>query len=119
LAQHGFDLLLQPGRGSITPDASVSVLPQNLPSLFSWLSLVDIAIGEVNKMVTAKLFASGRSQAVQLPEAFRLEGGEVMVKRFGNGVLLLPAKDVHGVLVEALEEFEPEFKLERDQPVKK
>ncbi len=67
-------------------------------------------------MDTAKLFASGRSQAVRLPKAFRFEGGEVMVKRFGNGVLLLPTKDPYRVLAEALEEFEPGFKLERDQP---
>ena len=71
---------------------------------------------EVHKMDTAKLFAAGRSQAVRLPKAFRFEGGEVMVKRFGNGVLLLPAKDPYRVLADALEEFEPGFKLERDQP---
>jgi len=67
-------------------------------------------------MDTAKLFASGRSQAVRLPKAFRFEGGEVMVKRFGNGVLLLPTKDPYRVLADALEEFEPGFKLEREQP---
>lgn len=67
-------------------------------------------------MDTAKLFASGRSQAVRLPKAFRFEGCEVMVKRFGNGVLLLPTKDPYGVLAEALEEFEPGFIIERDQP---
>lgn len=66
-------------------------------------------------MDTAKLFASGRSQAVRLPKAFRFEGGEVMLKRFGNGVLL-PTKDPYRVMADALNEFEPGFKLERDQP---
>lgn len=40
-------------------------------------------------MDTAKLFENGRSQAVRLPKAYRFEGREVLVKRVGNGVLLL------------------------------
>ena len=39
---------------------------------------------------TAKLFKSGRSQAVRLPKEFRFEGKEVRVSRHGNGVLLEP-----------------------------
>jgi antitoxin VapB len=39
---------------------------------------------------TAKLFQTGRSQAVRLPKAFRFEGDEVYIKRVGNGVLLIP-----------------------------
>jgi antitoxin VapB len=41
-------------------------------------------------MDTAKLFQTGRSQAVRLPKAFRFEGEEVYIKRVGNGVLLIP-----------------------------
>ena len=41
-------------------------------------------------MTTAKLFQTGRSQAVRLPKAFRFEGQEVIIKRVSNGVLLLP-----------------------------
>ena len=41
-------------------------------------------------MTTAKLFLTGRSQAVRLPKAFRFEGQEVIIKRVSNGVLLLP-----------------------------
>jgi antitoxin VapB len=67
-------------------------------------------------MDTAKLFASGRSQAVRLPKAYRFEGDEVIVKRFGNGVLLLPKTDPWRLLEEALDEFEPDFRLERSQP---
>jgi hypothetical protein len=37
---------------------------------------------------TARLFQSGRSQAVRLPKAYRFSGTEVVVKHFGNGVLL-------------------------------
>ena len=67
-------------------------------------------------MDTAKLFSSGRSQAVRLPKAYRFEGDEVIVKRFGNGVLLLPKTDPWSVMEEALGEFEPGFRLERSQP---
>lgn len=42
-------------------------------------------------MTTAKLFQTGRSQAVRLPKAFRFEGEEVFIKRVSNGVLLIPA----------------------------
>jgi antitoxin VapB len=66
-------------------------------------------------MDTAKLFSSGRSQAVRLPKEYRFEGTEVFVKHFGNGVLLLPKTDGWRLLEEALDEFEPGFRLERSQ----
>ena len=33
----------------------------------------------------AKVFMSGRSQAVRLPKELRFEGTEVIARRFGNG----------------------------------
>ena len=68
-------------------------------------------------METAKLFSSGRSQAVRLPKAYRFEGTEVVVKRFGSGVLLLPVAAPWLTMFQALEEFEPGFQIEREQPV--
>ncbi|WJI14236.1 type II toxin-antitoxin system VapB family antitoxin [Pseudoxanthomonas winnipegensis] len=65
---------------------------------------------------TAKLFQSGRSQAVRLPKALRFEGDQVIARRFGNGVLLLPVEAPWQLMREALEEFEPGFALQRDQP---
>jgi antitoxin VapB len=50
--------------------------------------------------IRAKLFSSGRSQAVRLPKALRFEGEEVIAK---------PVR-------EALDEFEPGFELQREQP---
>jgi len=44
-------------------------------------------------MDTARIFQSGRSQAVRLPKEYRFAGTEVVVKHFGNGVLLLPVDD--------------------------
>jgi antitoxin VapB len=41
-------------------------------------------------MTTAKIFKSGRSQAVRLPKEFRFEGKEVRVRRVSEGVLLEP-----------------------------
>jgi antitoxin VapB len=43
-------------------------------------------------MTTAKLFKTGRSQAVRLPKEFRFEGKEVRIRRVGQGVLLEPMK---------------------------
>lgn len=65
---------------------------------------------------SAKLFMSGRSQAVRLPKSLRFEGDEVIAKRFGNGVLLLPVEAPWQVMQEALDEFEPGFELQREQP---
>lgn len=39
---------------------------------------------------TAKIFRSGRSQAVRLPKDFRFEGNEVRIRRHGNSVILEP-----------------------------
>jgi antitoxin VapB len=41
-------------------------------------------------MQTAKLFWSGRSQAVRLPKEFRFDGKEVRIRRRGNAVILEP-----------------------------
>lgn len=64
----------------------------------------------------AKLFMSGRSQAVRLPKSLRFSGTEVIAKRFGSGVLLLPREAPWQLMQEALGEFEPGFTLEREQP---
>ncbi len=44
-------------------------------------------------METAKLFWSGRSQAVRLPKQFRFDGKEVSIRRRGNAVILEPVAD--------------------------
>lgn len=67
-------------------------------------------------MDTARIFQSGRSQAVRLPKEYRFEGAEVAVRHFGNGVLLLPLDDPWATLEAALAEFEPGFEMTRMQP---
>ena len=66
-------------------------------------------------MEYAKVFQTGRSQAVRLPKAYRFNGTEVVIKAFGNGVLLLPQENPWLVMEQALTEFEPDMLLERHQ----
>ena len=42
---------------------------------------------------TAKVFTTGRSQAVRLPKAFRFDTDEVSIEKVGNAVILRPLKD--------------------------
>lgn len=44
-------------------------------------------------MQTARLFWSGRSQAVRLPKDFRFQGEAVRIRRHGNAVILEPVAD--------------------------
>ncbi|MBI2383736.1 MAG: antitoxin [Gammaproteobacteria bacterium] len=44
-------------------------------------------------METAKLFWSGRSQAVRLPKNYRFDGKEVRIRRRGNAVILEPVPE--------------------------
>jgi antitoxin VapB len=41
-------------------------------------------------MDKARIFWSGRSQAVRLPKAYRFEGEEVRIRRHGDAVILEP-----------------------------
>jgi antitoxin VapB len=67
-------------------------------------------------MDTAKLFKTGRSQAVRLPKEYRFEGSEVYIKRVGNAVVLIPKTRDWSALLASLEMFEPGFRIEREQP---
>ena len=64
----------------------------------------------------AKIFMSGRSQAVRLPKQYRFEGDEVLIKRVGDAVVLLPRTRSWDTLFDSLGQFEPGLKLEREQP---
>jgi antitoxin VapB len=44
-------------------------------------------------MERAKIFWSGRSQAVRLPKEFRFDGEEVRIRRHGSAVILEPVTD--------------------------
>src|SRR5262249_38288209 len=65
---------------------------------------------------TAKLFKNGDSQAVRLPREFRFAGSEVLIKRTGNAVVLLPKTKSWETLISSLDQFSDDFMDERDQP---
>jgi antitoxin VapB len=72
---------------------------------------------QAESIAKAKLFQSGRSQAVRLPKEFRFEGTEVFVRRMGDEVVLSThPKASMRVLIDALDEFEPGVQVERHQP---
>jgi antitoxin VapB len=67
-------------------------------------------------MDTAKLFENGRSQAVRLPNAYRMKGKEVSITKVGDAVILLPRRKKWDSLFESLKEFSDDFMNERVQP---
>jgi antitoxin VapB len=67
-------------------------------------------------MKTAKLFQNGQSQAVRLPKEFRFEGDEVIIKRSGNAVVLIPANHSWDALTNSLGKFSADFMNDRNQP---
>jgi antitoxin VapB len=105
-------------RNDAHPDSSLRTQRGN-PSKFAFMRLI-VIIGNHQlggtAMDTARIFQSGRSQAVRLPKEYRFEGDEVVVRHFGNGVLLLPLNEPWAMLDAALDAFEPGFQISRDQP---
>jgi len=65
---------------------------------------------------TAKLFKNGDSQAVRLPKEFRFGGDEVLIKRVGNAVVLLPKAKSWDTLEQSLDKFPADFMGVREQP---
>ena len=47
----------------------------------------------IMKTVKARVFWTGRSQAVSIPKEFRFESDTVLVRREGQAVILEPASD--------------------------
>jgi antitoxin VapB len=66
-------------------------------------------------MRTAKLFRNGQSQAVRLPKEFRFENDYVFIKKSGNAVILIPAKNSWDSLLGSLDMFSADFMTERRQ----
>ena len=67
---------------------------------------------------TAKIFTTGRSQAVRLPKAFRFGTKEVTIERQGDAVILRPKFDDEAwaqQLSAAVHAFDPDFKIQRAQ----
>ena len=69
-------------------------------------------------MNTAKIFKTGRSQAVRIPKEFRFKGDEVGINRVGDLIVLYPRKKGWDVLAKALDSFTDDFLADRNQPRK-
>lgn len=67
-------------------------------------------------MDTAKVFRSGRSQAVRLPKDYRFEVDEVLIHRIGDMVILFPGGRGWDVLARGIEQFTDDCLAERRQP---
>lgn len=69
----------------------------------------------------ARVFMTGRSQAVRLPKEYRVPGDSVFVKRFGTGILLIPkTADRWSAAFAAMDEFNAhDFEVIRDQEQQK
>ncbi len=67
-------------------------------------------------MQTTRVFINGNSQAVRLPIDFRFEGGEVVIKKVGDMVILFPKKYKGARFKEMLDAFDADFQIERSPP---
>jgi antitoxin VapB len=67
-------------------------------------------------MAVAKVFRTGRSQAIRLPKEFRVDTDEVHLKRTSEGFLVI-TKDPWDVFFEGVQELSDQFLAgERIQP---
>ena len=69
-------------------------------------------------MDTAKVFTTGRSQAVRLPKKYRFKAKEVLINKVDDMVILFPRKKGWDLLAAALDRFTEDFMAERRQPNK-
>lgn len=69
-------------------------------------------------MNMAKIFKTGRSQAVRLPKEYRFTTDEVMVAKCDEMVILYPKKAGWELLGRSLSRFTEDFMADRTQPAK-
>ena len=81
-----------------------------------YILIIYTVLTEVVIVKTAKLFKNGDSQAVRLPKEFRFAGAEVLIKRVGSAVVLLPKAKSWDTLVQSLDKFPADFMSDREQP---
>ena len=67
-------------------------------------------------MDKAKIFTSGRSQAVRLPKKYRFKARGVLVNKINDMVILFPRKEGWRLLERGIEHFTEDFLARRAQP---
>ena len=60
-------------------------------------------------MDTAKIFETGRSQAIRLPKRFRFTGDEVFIQKLGDVVMLIPKEKLWDTFLNGLNGFSEDF----------
>ncbi len=60
-------------------------------------------------MEVAKIFETGRSQAVRLPKKFHFADNEVLIHRLGDAVMLVPKDAAWTTFLEGLHGFTDDF----------
>jgi antitoxin VapB len=70
-------------------------------------------------MKTAEVTTNGLMQSISLPQEYQVDGNQVLVKRVGRALLLIP-KDVDPwqMFTQSLLEFTDDFMEERLQPMR-
>jgi antitoxin VapB len=68
-------------------------------------------------MATAKIFWSGRSQAVRIPKEYRFTTEEVRIRRHGNAIILEPIAADWAWLEEVMGAVDEDFAAAVDEPV--
>lgn len=67
-------------------------------------------------METARIFANGGSQALRLPKEFQFHGKDVLIRKVGSAVILVPQNKSWEVFLEGLNNFSEDFMKDgRDQ----
>ncbi|MDO4987181.1 MAG: AbrB/MazE/SpoVT family DNA-binding domain-containing protein [Candidatus Saccharibacteria bacterium] len=68
-------------------------------------------------MVTAKVFQSGNSQAIRIPNEFHTTQKEFCIRKFGEGIFLIPVDDPWMLIRNSLGGASGESDFERNQPL--
>ncbi len=66
-------------------------------------------------MEKTKIFKSGNSQAIRLPKKYRINGDEVFIKKYGDGLLILPKSSSWNSMLESINNFSEDYLEDRVQ----
>lgn len=70
-------------------------------------------------MHTAKVFKSGNSHAVRIPNEFSIDEEELYIQKIGRALILISKKEIWDSFEESLDSFSEDlFQEGRDQPEK-
>ncbi len=67
-------------------------------------------------MKTVKVLQQGTYQLIKLPKSLHLDSQQVLVKRVGNALVLIPSENPWQSLEDSLDKFSDDFMETREQP---